>query len=339
MTTLAATRNALGIQLTDLHIHLGGAVAPHTLWSLAHQQGFKLPVSNYWEFVQFITIDPGKIHSLDDYLNYFQWTEKIQSSPQAVERSVYEIISKEFRSSNVTQLELRFNPMKRNRGGEQDLDHIIHAALRGLDRVVLDYQTKAGLIFCLAREFPYELNAIIVEKAILYRHRGVVGIDLAGSETQAEDFKKNSRRYADLFRRAREQGLGITVHVGETADSPASDVLEMIEIAKPHRIGHGIQAAFSDETMKTLRDNNICLEICPTSNLQTHAVSGLEQLAIVLRNFSNANVPFTINTDNPYLSHTNLRHEIELLLTNNILSDKELLLCFENAKRFSFIPG
>ena len=339
MTTLAATRNALGIELTDLHIHLGGAVSPHTLWALAHQQGFKLPVSNYWEFVEFITIDPSKIHSLDDYLNYFHWTEKIQSSPEAVERSVYEIISKEFRSSNVTQLELRFNPMKRNRGGEQDLDHIIHAALRGLDRVVLDYRTKAGLIFCLAREFPYELNAIITEKAILYRHRGVIGIDLAGSETHPNDFRKDSLKYADLFRRTREQGLGITVHVGETANSPASDVLEMIEIANPHRIGHGIQAAFNDATMTKLRDQNICLEICPTSNLQTHAVSGLEQLAIVLRNFSDAGVPFTINTDNPYLSHTNLRSEIDLLIANNILGKEELMQCFENAKRFSFIPN
>ena len=339
MTTLASTRNALGIELTDLHIHLGGAVAPHTLWSLAHQQGFKLPVANYWEFVEFITIDPGKIHSLDDYLNYFHWTEKIQSSPQAVERSVYEIISKEFRSSNVTQLELRFNPMKRNRGGEQDLDHIIHAALRGLDRVVLDYQTRAGLIFCLAREFPYELNKIIVDKAILYRHRGVVGVDLAGSESRVGDFKNHSDKYAELFQTARENGLGITVHVGETPDSPASDILQVMEIAKPHRIGHGIQAAFSEEALHKLHEQNICLEICPTSNLQTHAVSGLEQLAIVLRNLLDAKVPFTINTDNPYLSRTNLRFEIELLLTNNILSKDELLRCFENARKFSFIPN
>jgi adenosine deaminase len=339
MTTLASTRNALGIELTDLHIHLGGAVAPHTLWSLAHQQGFKLPVANYWEFVEFITIDPEKIHSLDDYLNYFHWTEKIQSSPQAVERSVYEIISKEFRSSNVTQLELRFNPMKRNRGGEQDLDHIIHAALRGLDRVVLDYQTKAGLIFCLAREFPYELNKIIVDKAILYRHRGIIGIDLAGSESNSGDFKNNSESYARLFESAREKGLGITVHVGETPDSPASDVLEVLEIAKPHRIGHGIQAAFSEDALRKLREQNVCLEICPTSNLQTHAVSGMEQLAIVLRNLTDAKVPFTINTDNPYLSRTNLRYEIDLLLANNILSKEELLRCFENAKEFSFIPN
>ena len=338
MTTLAQSRNALGIQLTDLHIHLGGAVAPHILWSLAHQQGFKLPVDNYWEFVDFITIDPQKIQSLDDYLNYFFWTEKIQSSPEAVERSVYEIISKEFRSSHVTRLELRFNPMKRNRGGEQDLDHIIHAALRGLDRVRLDYQVKAGLIFCLAREFDYRLNRIITEKAILYRQRGVVGIDLAGPESKESDIHERSREYADLFRHARDQELGITVHAGETPDSPASDIIEIMEIARPHRIGHGIQAAFSQEALRLLRERNICLEICPTSNLQTHAVTGLEQLAVVLRTFQQAAVPITINTDNPYLSRTNLRYEIELLLNNSILSRDELLHCFELANTFSFIP-
>lgn len=337
MTTLAQTRNALGIELTDLHIHLGGGVAPHILWSLAHQQGFKLPVANYWEFVAFITIDPEKIHSLDDYLNYFHWTEKIQSSPAAVERCVYEIISKEFRSSNVTRLELRFNPMKRNRGGEQDLDHIIHAAFRGLDRVVLDYQVKAGLIFCLAREFPFELNRIIAEKAMLYRQRGIIGIDVAGSESQGSDFKACAGKYADLFREVRAQGLGVTVHVGETEASPPSDILEMIEIANPQRIGHGIQAAFSEETLKVLRERNICLEICPTSNLQTHAVTGMDELREVLHIFVDSKVPITINTDNPYLSHTNLRFEIDLLLKHEILTRQELLSCFNQARKFSFI--
>ena len=337
MSRIAENRNALGIELTDLHIHLGGAVAPHIMWSLAHLQGFKLPVADYWEFVEFIRIDPKKIHTLDDYLNYFQWTEKIQSSPEAVERSVYEIISKEFRSSNVTQIELRFNPMKRNRGGEQDLDHIIHAAIRGLDRVKLDYRVKAGLIFCLAREFPYKLNRIIADKALLYQERGVVGIDLAGSESQASDLKSRASDYAALFERARAKGLGITIHAGETSANPPSEVLEIVEIAKPDRIGHGIQAAYSDQALALLHDKQICLEICPTSNLQTHAVSGIEDLRKVLKIFLDAGIPFTINTDNPYLSHTNLRYEIELLLNQKILTREELLKCFEHARQFSFL--
>ena len=78
--------------------------------------------------------------SLEDYLLILhQWTEKIQSSPTAIERSVYEIICNEYRGSRVNQIELRFNPMKRNLGGERDLDHIIHAAIRGMDRACLEY--------------------------------------------------------------------------------------------------------------------------------------------------------------------------------------------------------
>ena len=133
-----------------------------------------------------MTASPDKVNSQDDYLDILhRWTEKIQSSPAAIERSIYEIIGKEFRSSRVTLLELRFNPMKRNLGGERDLDHIIHAALRGMDRASMEYGSRVGLIFCLAREFPIELNEILVKKAIRYRARGVVGVDLAGSENDA----------------------------------------------------------------------------------------------------------------------------------------------------------
>ena len=75
--------------LIDLHIHVGGAVAPHVLWSIAHQQGFKLPVKTYFEFVELITATPDKVGGLDDYLKILHTvTEKIQSSPMAIERSV-----------------------------------------------------------------------------------------------------------------------------------------------------------------------------------------------------------------------------------------------------------
>src|SRR5688572_29944103 len=205
------------VELGDLHIHVGGAVAPHVLWSIAHEQGFKLPVQTYWEFCDLVSASPEKVTSQEDYLAILhQWTEKIQSSPAAIERSVHEIVGKEFRSSRVTLLELRFNPMKRNLGGERDLDHIIHAALRGMDRAAMEYGSRVGFIFCLAREFPFELNEILVKKAIRYRSRGVVGIDLAGSEHDAIELGDQVEAYKDLFDRARAAGLGITVHTGET---------------------------------------------------------------------------------------------------------------------------
>ena len=115
--------------LAELHTHLGASVASEILWSLAHEQGIALPVKDYWEFDRLVTIaDPRRVDSLDALDEIYHWTELIQSSPLAVERSVHTAIGGAYRSQGITTLELRFNPMKRNRGGERDLDHIIMAA-------------------------------------------------------------------------------------------------------------------------------------------------------------------------------------------------------------------
>lgn len=327
-------------ELIDLHIHVGGAVAPHILWSIAHQQGFKLPTKNYFEFVELITSRPGKVGSLDDYLKILHtWTEKIQSSPMAIERSVYEVIGKEFRGSNVSQIELRFNPMKRNLNSELDMDHIIHAALRGMDRAGLEYGVKAGRIFCLAREFDHNLNSIIVEKAIKYRTRGVIGIDLAGTETNAMELRPEVvSRYVDLFDRARQGGLRCTVHTGETAGTGAEGVISVVEKLKPNRIGHGIRAAYDEAAMKLLKERDVVLELCPTSNLHTKALESVEELRHVVRTLWDRGVKITFNTDGPYLLETDMRKEIELIEKNEILTAAQVDQTLAWARESSFIP-
>src|ERR687888_1243392 len=194
----------------------------------------------------------------------YHWTELIQSSPLAVERSVHGAIGGAYRSQGITTLELRFNPMKRNRGGERDLDHIIMAASRGLDIASLEYpQVRAGLILMMDRTFDERLNAIIVEKAIRYASRGIVGIDIAGPRPRGERY-----RYGDLqplVEEARSAGLGVTIHVGEEGgEAGVEEIGEVIETLRPDRIGHGILAARDPELMDTLRASEIVLEICPT---------------------------------------------------------------------------
>src|SRR5919109_172255 len=168
--------------LAELHTHLGGSVSSDILWTLAHEQGIALPVKDYWEFDRLVTVsDPRGVPDLDALDAIYHWTELIQSSPLAVERSVHGAIGGAYRSQGITTLELRFNPMKRNRGGERDLDHIILADVRGLDRAGLEYpQVRAGLILMMDRTFPPEQNMIIVEKANRWAPRGVVGVDIAG---------------------------------------------------------------------------------------------------------------------------------------------------------------
>ncbi|MBH1988800.1 MAG: adenosine deaminase [Myxococcaceae bacterium] len=325
--------------LVDLHIHVGGAVAPHVLFSIAHEQGFKLPVKNYWEFVDLITSKSDTTKNLDDYLKIMHlWTERIQSSPSAIERSVYEIICKEYRSSNVDLIELRFNPMKRNLQGERDLDHIIHAALRGMDRAVLEYGVQACLLFCLAREFDHQTNEIILDKAIKYSSRGVRGIDLAGPESRNLELSlQDVPRYEKLFQKARDAGLKTTIHTGETSQTGAAGVRATLTHLKPNRIGHGIQAAYDPDTLCQLRDSGVVLEICPTSNLHTRAVKDLSELKTVLDQFKQMKIPFTINTDGPYLLNTNMARECLLLIENQILNEQEIEYCMNIARKASFV--
>jgi adenosine deaminase len=280
------------------------------------------------------------VRSLEEYLAVIHtWTEKIQSSPQAMERSVYEIIGKEYRGSRVDLIELRFNPMKRNVGGERDLDHIIHASLRGMDRAVLEYGVRAGLIFCLAREFEPGVNQILVEKAIKYRRRGVVGIDLAGTESNALELDPAGvGRYRELFRHARSAGLKTTVHTGETAGTGAEGVRAVVEQLEPERIGHGIRAAQDEQVMGLLRERGIVLEICPTSNLATRAVASLDELKQILQRFWANGVRFTINTDGPYLLDTTMRREVDLLRSALVLANEQIEQTFRWAREATFVP-
>jgi len=319
------------LPLAELHCHLGSAVTPAVMWGIAHDQGIKLPTKDYWEFRDMVTASPSRGHSFDGYLQLFHWTELIQSSPLAMERSVYEVVGGAYRKNNITTVELRFNPMKRNRGGEQDLDHIIAAALRGMDRAMLEYPIRPGLIFCLDRAFPYELNEIVVEKAIAWQSRGVVGIDIAGPDSSS--FRVSD--YRELFARARRAGLGITVHAGEVGS--AEEVAEVIEQLEPDRIGHGVKAAYDARTMGMLRERGIVLEICPTSNLQTEVVSGWEEFRWIFDQFRRNGILYAISTDGPEMLRTYIRDELATLGRLGILSYEEQVVAAETSMAASFV--
>ena len=318
--------------LTELHVHLGAAVTPAIMWGIAHAQGIRLPTKDYWAFRDLITVSRRRRRSLQAYLDLFHWTELIQSSPIAVERSVYEVIGGAYRKNNVTGLELRFNPMKRNRGGEQDLDHIIAAAVRGMDRAILEYpQVRAGLIFCLDRSFSRELNEIIASKAISWRSRGVIAIDIAGPEF--EDFKFAD--YSEIYAECRRAGLGLTVHAGETGG--AAEVREALEALEPDRIGHGVRAAEDDGVLAMLRERGTVLEVCPSSNLNTGVLRNLAEVRRVIRRFADDEVPFTISTDGPEMLRSYLRDELNMLMRHDILSFEEVLRALEVGERASFL--
>jgi adenosine deaminase len=326
--------------LAELHTHLGGSVSSDILWTLAHEQGIALPVKDYWDFDRLVTVsDPRGVPNLDALDQIYHWTELIQSSPLAVEVSVHAAIGGAYRSQGITTLELRFNPMKRNRGGERDLDHIILAAIRGLDRASLEYpQVRAGLILMMDRTFTARQNEIIVEKAVRWASRGIVGVDIAGPRPGGERY--DYRDVQSMVELAREAGLGVTIHVGEEGgDMGREEIGEVLEVLRPDRIGHGILASGDEDLMRELRDAEVVLEICPTSNLLTKALPDEAAVREVFRTFTDRDVRFTIATDGPEMMRTHLRDEFDLLLRIGALSDDELAEANRRSHEASFVRG
>ncbi len=315
--------------LIDLHQHLGFSSTPHFLWELAHEQGVNVGEKDYWQFIKSISIDNKT--SQKRYHHLFDITQKIQSGPYAVERSVHQAVSYSYRKANITILELRFNPMRRNKGGEHDLDKVILAACVGLKKASLEYPVKTGLIIETDRRFDKELNKILINKAIKFKNFGVVGIDLSGPENK--NFKVSD--LVEEFKKAKKTGLGLTFHTGEI--SSLEEMEEVIVKIQPQRIGHGVKAVKSKKLMDMLVKNNIVLEICPSSNISLNVLKDWQEVGEVLSIFKKQGVLFTINSDAPTLLKTNVKNEFEILIKNKILTWPDILKIKKIAKNSSFI--
>lgn len=317
------------LELAELHTHVGASVSPTMLWEMAHNQGIKLPTKDYWQFERMITLQHKE--NLNDYLKKFELTELIQSSPEAMFTAMETAVSGAFRKNNITTLELRYNPIFRNRRGERDLDHTIVYSLQGIERAMLKYPVRAGVILCMDRRISVAMNRIIVDKAIKYQNRGVAGIDLAGSY----DGPIRAKMIKPLVEKARSAGLGITIHSGETPD--IKEMWEVVRELQPDRIGHGIACVTDPKLMRLLVKNKTVLEICPTSNINTKVVKDYREFRQIFSALNRFGVKYTINTDGSEMQQVNLREEFRRLLVNKVLTREQLIKANETAKKASFI--
>ncbi len=315
--------------LVDLHVHLGSSSAPHFLWETAHKQGIKLPTKDYWEFIKSITINEKQTYK--QYLGYFHLSEMIQSSLFAVERAVHHAVSLLYRKSNITLLEIRFNPMLRNNENEHDLDKIILAGIIGMKKACLDYPVKAGIILMMDRRFTPEMNRIIAEKAIFFKNDGIVGIDLGGP--LREDFTIDE--VASSFQMARKEGLKLTFHTGEVTG--IEEMWEVMEKIAPERIGHGVRAIQDKKLLEHIAKENIVLEVCPTSNIKTSVFRNWDDIKNTLRTLDEYSVKYTINSDGPVFLKTSVMEEFKKLVKHNILKREDVVRLTRLARESTFI--
>jgi len=327
--------------LADLHVHLGATTSPHFLWELAHKQGLRLHEKNYYSFIKQITLSRKVGHTqylkkigkeaLSSKLSPFNITHTIQSSPLAIEECVHTAIAGAYRKSGIARIELRFNPMFRNKNGEHDLDKIILSAVMGLKRATIEYPVIAGIIFESDRQFTEEQHLILVKKALQFKTYGIVGFDISGPNPPG--FSINS--LVEPFALAHKNRLKTTIHTGEFTDH--EEMWEVIKKLKPTRIGHGIKATNDQKLVKHLATNKIPLELCPSSNIITGVVSGWEELKERICILKNAGVILTINSDGPEFMQTDVKKELQLLLKHGIFCEKEITSLITNSHRASFI--
>ncbi len=329
--------------LAELHAHLGGGVDAATMWELAHEQGIKLPFDDYWAFAGAASVGAG-VAGLDGLDQIYHLTELIQSSPDGVFRAVHTMLAGAYRSQRITTHEVRFNPAKRNRGGERDLDAIVMAAVHGTDRAMLEYPIQASVTLMMDRCFTYELNAAIVDKAIRFAGRGVVAIDIGGPRPAGGGAPFDYSHLAPLIERARASGLGVTFHAGEegvNAPDPRPYIQELAQVVElgVDRVGHGIIAAYDAPLAERIAERGIVLEICPTSNVKTRAVRNEEQIAEIVYSLRRSGVQVVIATDGPEMIGTRLRAEYAMLVRLGALTADDARQINARAHEVSFATG
>ncbi len=303
----------------ELHCHLDGSVRPSTIEDLAREQGLELPGP-----AAELARAPASCSSLVEYIGAIDIALDVLQVPEALERAARELVE-DWRSDGIVHGEVRFAPQLHQRQG-LSLDEVLGAVLRGLGQGRDETGLSIAVIVCCLRHQSPEVSDAVADLAVR-RADAVAALDLAGPE---EGFPGTPHQGA--FRRAREAGLRITVHAGEAA-GPES-VREALDVLGAERIGHGVRAVRDPALVEHLADRQIALECCPTSNVQTGAVTRLEDHP--LDRLRRAGVPVTISTDDRTVSATTLTRELDLVTRAFGWTASDHRACQQNAARASF---
>ncbi len=280
--------------LPELHLHLDGSLRRTTLEELAAPLGVEVPAE--------VGFHAGM--GLQEALACFDLTLSVLQSPDAVERVAREMCE-DASAGGVTTLEIRFAPQLHGKiasGLDVPMEEIVDAALAGCCATPL----RAGVILCALHGEPPALLDRFVEIA---RDRpGVVGIDLAGGPSSGHDWKLDD--YAEGFTRAREIGLGRTVHAGE--GRPPEEIRIAIDRLHAQRIGHGTSLLEDPSVLELVLERGVTIEACLTSNVHTGAIPALQDHPLPA--WLQRGVAACINADNTLFSHTDAAREHRIAL-------------------------
>lgn len=306
-------KEILNMPKIDLHCHLDGSMTQKGIEKILEREvGIsELQVSS-------------ECRSLAEYLEKFDLPLECIQTPEGLKES-----SKEFllnlQGDNVKYVEVRFAPQLSTTRG-MNCTTVMEAVLEGLKAAKEQCGIYYQVIACMMRHHSEETNLSMLKECREFLGEGLCAVDLAGDEAGFP-----TRNFYELFQCAKKLDYPFTIHAGECGS--VQSILDAVEMGAK-RIGHGIAMKGIPEVQKELAKKHIGVEMCPISNYQTKALRPGEVYPI--REFANAGVPVTVNTDNRTVSNTSLGKEMKFLWEQFGISVEELYQYQKNALEAAF---
>lgn len=308
----------------ELHCHLDGSVRAETILDIAIKEDMKIPTYDLDE-IRNMMIAPLECSSLEEYLQRFHLPIAMMQSKESLKRIAFELFE-DGAKENIKYMEVRFAPLLHIKNG-LSVEEIIESVLMGIKAAEESYGIKGNLILSFLRNMSPESIFQVIEVGKKYLGKGVVAVDLCGAEH--EGFSKD---FIDPIAKAKSYGYKVTIHAGETG--VGKNVLEAVELLGAERIGHGVFINNCKEAYDIVKKNNITLEMCPTSNVQTKAVNIFEEHPIY--DYYKDDIKVTINTDNRTVSNVNLTNEYSIITKSFKMECEDYMRLYEYSISASF---
>ena len=307
----------------ELHVHLEGSIRPETFLKLARRHGIELPGDTVEALRQWY-----KFTDFSHFVTVYKTIACCLRTPEDVELIAREFLSNQA-AQNIVYSEVTYTPFIQFKncgiGIRDQLDALNRARAWGEKEL----QVSMRLIIDIPRQVPSEEGLIVADWAISGMADGVIGFGLAGLEVGHP-----AEKHKEAFDRARAAGLRSVPHAGELV-GPES-IWKALRLLGAERIGHGVRCLEDPDLVQELRDRQIPLEVCPTSNVCLNVVPSFREHP--LPQLMDSGLFITLNSDDPPLFNTSLTDEYLTAARTFGFSRKQIEELSLNAVRAAFLP-
>ena len=312
----------------DLHCHIEGAIDPELYFEVGTRHGISLPAATLDALRPLLQITPQD-KSLIDFLKKFPPIGQIFSGTQAIEEIAYSIAVKASRDK-VIYWEPRFSPLYMAQAYHLDPAEVVQSVVNGTRAAERDHGIRSNLILIAERQMGVQAAWQVFRLFEKFKSQGVVALDLANDEL---NFPPDP--YAEVFQAVKQAGGAATAHAAEVPRP--ENVRCVIEKLQVDRIGHGVLACLDAAVVSLIRERQVPLEICLTSNLQTGAWPDIRTHPVW--QYQRSGIAVTLNTDDPAVSRIDLSEELCSATREGLLTAGDLCAIMVNSARFAFLPG